>query len=83
LVIGFGFILGATFALIVRKGRDTEIIQDELFESKDTSNLDALTMEVVPAAMTPLENLPPLPIPAGMELPPIQPAPEQGGETNE
>ena len=83
LVIGFGFILGATFALIVRKGRDTEIIQDELFESKDTSNLDALTMEVVPAAMTPLENLPPLPIPAGMELPPLQPAPEQGGETNE
>jgi len=38
---------------------------------------------VVPVAMTPLENLPPLPIPAGMELPPLQPAPEQGGETNE
>ena len=37
----------------------------------------------MPAAMIPLENLPPLPIPAGMELPPPQPAEVQGGEVNE
>ncbi len=83
LVIGFGFILGATFALIVRKGRDTEFVQDVLFESKDTANLDALTMDVLPVAMIPLEDLPPLPIPAGMVLEPQQPIQEQGGEANE
>jgi hypothetical protein len=82
-VIGFGFILGATFALIVRKGRDTEFVQDVLFESKDTANLDALTMDVLPVAMIPLEDLPPLPIPAGMVLEPQQPIQEQGGEANE
>ena len=82
LVIGLGFILGATFALIVRKGRDTEFLQEELFESKDMANLDALTLEPLPAAMIPLENLPPLPIPAGMELASQQPTPEQGGDVH-
>jgi hypothetical protein len=46
--------------------------------------LDALTMEEMPAPMIPLENLPPLPIPEGMEMPPPPlPAIEQGGEVNE
>ena len=82
-MIGLGFIIGATFALLVRKGRDPEFIQEELFESKDTANLDALTMDVIPESMIPLENLPPLPIPAGMELAPQQAISEQGGEVLE
>ena len=84
LVIGFGFIFGATLALIVRKGKDGDMLQDELFESKETADLDALTMDSMPAPMIPLENLPPLPMPEGMEMPPPpSPAPEQGGEVNE
>ena len=84
LVIGFGFIFGATLALIVRRGRDNELLEEQLFESKETADLDALTMDAMPPAMIPLEDLPPLPIPEGMEMPPpAQPIPEQGGEVNE
>jgi len=55
-----------------------------LFESKETADLDALTIDAMPPAMIPLEDLPPLPIPEGMEVPPpAQPIPEQGGEVNE
>ena len=82
LVIGFGFIFGATLALIVRKGRDTEFLQEELFDSKDTANLDALTMDSLPVGMIPLEHLPPPPMPTGMELAPPQPLPEQGGDVD-
>jgi hypothetical protein len=80
LVIGFGFILGASLALIVRMGRDEETLQDDLFESKESANLDSLTMDSVPVSMIPLEDLPPLPVPAGMEAAAVHPAPIQGGE---
>jgi len=81
LVIGFGFILGAALALIVRMGRDQELIEDELFESKDTANLDLLTMDMPPPeAMIPLADLPPLPIPAGLE--PVVEQQIQGGDSN-
>ena len=83
LVIGFGFILGASLALIVRMGRDDESLEDDLFESKESANLDSLTMDAVPASMTPLEDLPPLPMPEGMDASELQPAPLQGGETVE
>jgi hypothetical protein len=80
LVIGFGFILGASLALIVRMGRDEETLQDDLFESKESANLDSLTMDSVPVSMIPLEDLPPLPLPVGMEAAAAHPAPIQGGE---
>ena len=81
LVIGFGFILGAALALIVRMGRDQELVEDELFESKDTANLDLLTMDMPPPeAMIPLADLPPLPVPAGLE--PVVEQQIQGGESN-
>ena len=83
LVIGFGFILGASLALIVRMGRDDDTLEDDLFESKESANLDSLTMDAVPASMTPLEDLPPLPMPEGMDASELQPAPLQGGETVE
>jgi len=80
LVIGFGFILGASLALIVRMARDEETLQDDLFESKESANLDSLTMDSVPVSMIPLEDLPPLPLPEGMEPVAVQSAPLQGGE---
>ena len=39
-------------------------------------------MDQLPEGMIPLEHLPPLPIPAGMEIAPQQPIPEQGGDVN-
>lgn len=71
LVIGFGFILGAASALVVRMGRDKKNLEDELFDSKDSVNLDSLTMELTPEGMIALSSLPPLPMPEGMELPPL------------
>ncbi|MBT5025753.1 MAG: hypothetical protein HON05_03200 [Euryarchaeota archaeon] len=83
LVIGFGFILGASLALIVRMGRDDDTLEDDLFESKESANLDSLTMDAAPVSMTPLEDLPPLPMPEGMDASELQPLPLQGGETVE
>ena len=62
-------------------GRDQELVEDELFESKDTANLDLLTMDMPPPeAMIPLADLPPLPVPAGLE--PVVEQQIQGGESN-
>ncbi|MBT7960794.1 MAG: hypothetical protein HN765_02500 [Euryarchaeota archaeon] len=83
LVIGFGFILGASLALIVRMGRDDDTLEDDLFESKESANLDSLTMDAAPVSMTPLVDLPPLPMPEGMDASELQPLPLQGGETVE
>ena len=83
LVIGFGFILGASLALIVRMGRDDDTLEDDLFESKESANLDSLTMDAAPVSMTPLVDLPPLPMPEGMHASELQPLPLQGGETVE
>jgi hypothetical protein len=83
LVIGFGFILGASLALIVRMGRDDDTLEEDLFESKESANLDSLTMDAAPVSMTPLEDLPPLPMPEGMDASELQPLPLQGGETVE
>ena len=64
LVIGFGFILGAKLLPLLSVWVETKMVEDELFESKDTANLDLLTMDMPPPeAMIPLADLPPLPVP--------------------
>jgi hypothetical protein len=76
LVIGFGFILGALLALLVKMSRDdNELTEDELFNSKQPADFETLTQENLPMdGMIPLDQLPPVPMP-NEEL--------NGGEVNE
>ncbi len=76
LVIGFGFIIGALLALLVKMSRDDEVLtEEEMFESKQPADFETLTQEnIATDGMIPLDQLPPLPIPQ-QEL--------QGGEINE
>jgi hypothetical protein len=76
LVIGFGFIIGALFALIVKMSReDNELTEEEMFDSKQPADFETLTEGNLPMeAMIPLDQLPPVPMPEqGLE----------GGEINE
>ena len=76
LVIGFGFIIGAVLALLVKMSReDDTLTEEEMFESKQPADFETLTQENISMdGMIPLEQLPPLPIPQ-QEL--------QGGGINE
>ena len=83
LVIGVGFIFGASFALVVRMGRDRASLEEELFESKETADLDSLTMDSALVSMIPLEDLPPLPVPEGLDSDDEATSMNNGGELNE
>ena len=61
LVIGLGFILGASAALIVKSGRDDHDLEEALFEEKQSRTLEEMGQPQ--PGMIPLENLPPLPMP--------------------
>jgi hypothetical protein len=76
LVIGFGFIIGALFALIVKMSReDNELTEEEMFDSKQPADFETLTEGNLPMeAMIPLDQLPPVPMPEQGLL---------GGEINE
>ena len=72
LVIGFGFIAGAAAALIVRSGRDDDGLEDALFEEKQSRTLEQMGQTLPQGSMTPLADLPPLPLPPpATELPEV------------
>jgi hypothetical protein len=64
LVIGLGFILGASAALIVKSGRDEQDLEDALFEEKQSRSFEEMSQAQPQTGMIPLQNLPPVPIPA-------------------
>ena len=80
LVIGFGFILGALLALLVKMSRDdNELTEDELFNSKMPADFETLTQEnIATDGMIPLDQLPPLPQPENLES--MNSQVSQGGE---
>ena len=65
LVIGFGFIIGALLALLVKMSRDDDVLtEEEMFDSKQPADFETLTQEnIATDGMIPLDQLPPLPIP--------------------
>lgn len=65
LVIGLGFIAGAGAALFVRSGKDDADIEDALFEEKQSRTLEEMGQELPLPGMIALQDLPPLPMPAG------------------
>ena len=64
LVIGLGFILGASAALVVKSGRDEHDLEEALFEEKQSRSLEEMSQAQPQTGMIALEDLPPLPVPA-------------------
>ena len=63
LIIGLGFILGASIALVVKMGREEDDLstQEQLFDDKEHVDFDANLEQHEPSSMIPLDELPPIP----------------------
>jgi hypothetical protein len=63
LVIGLGFILGASIALVVKMGREEEDLNEEqLFDEKQHIDFTSNLAEPGGLGMIPLDELPPIPL---------------------
>ena len=63
LIIGVGFILGASIALVVKMGREEDDLttQEQLFDEKEHVDFAANLEQQEPNTMIPLNELPPIP----------------------
>ena len=63
LIIGLGFILGATLALVVKMARDEDDLTnaERMFDEKEHVDFAANLADSSHEGMTPLSDLPPIP----------------------
>ena len=61
LIIGLGFILGASIALVVKMGREEDELstQEQLFDEKEHVDFNANLEQQESSAMIPIDELPP------------------------
>ena len=64
LIIGLGFILGASIALVVKMGREEDELstQEQLFDEKEHVDFNANLEQQESSAMIPIDELPPIPL---------------------
>ena len=81
LVIGLGFILGASIALVVKMGREEDDLNEErLFDEKQHIDFDSNLPPPGDLGMIPLDELPPIPLDNAI---PQEQENITGGENNE